>query len=131
MSRTKKAKESRFIFLISGLFVTGVSIYINFDDVINGRFPSAITIMSFALGINQLLMAYLSPHLFPKDERSKMILGKSMFVNYFVIFGTILFLFILTGFSDINWDAQQVLIVLTSILMLTIPTTMVIYSKII
>ncbi|MBG9617628.1 hypothetical protein [Bacillus cereus] len=131
MSRTKKAKESRFIFLISGLFVTGVSIYINFDDVINGRFPSAITTMSFALGINQLLMAYLSPHLFPKDERSKMILGKSMFVNYFVIFGTILFLFILTGFSDINWDAQQVLIVLTSILMLTIPTTMAIYSKII
>ncbi|MES5844485.1 hypothetical protein ACU80C_30465 (plasmid) [Bacillus mycoides] len=131
MSRTKKAKESRFIFLISGLFVTGVSIYINFDDVISGRFPDAITIMSFALGINQLLMAYLSPHLFPKDERSKMILGKSMFVNYFVIFGTILFLFILTGFSDINWDAQQTLIVLTSILMLTIPTTMVIYSKII
>ncbi|MBM6647071.1 hypothetical protein [Bacillus sp. RIT 809] len=131
MSRTKKAKESRFIFLISGLFVTGVSTYINFDDVINGRFPDVITIMSFALGINQLLMAYLSPHLFPKDERSKMILGKSMFVNYFVIFGTILLLFILTGFSDINWDAQQVLIVLTSILMLTIPTTMVIYSKII
>lgn len=129
MSRTKKAKESRFIFLISGLFVTGVSIYINFDDVISGRFPDAI--MSFTLGINQLLMAYLSPHLFPKDERSKMILGKSMFVNYFVIFGTILFLFILTGFSDINWDAQQTLIVLTSILMLTIPTTMVIYSKII
>lgn len=131
MRRTKKAKESRFIFLISGLFVTGVSIYINFDDVISGRFSDAITIMSFALGINQLLMAYLSPHLFPKDERSKMILGKSMFVNYFVIFGTILFLFILTGFSDINWDAQQTLIVLTSILMLTIPTTMVIYSKII
>ncbi|OXB98680.1 MULTISPECIES: hypothetical protein [Bacillus] len=131
MSRTKKAKESRFIFLISGLFVTGVSTYINFDDVINGRFPDVITIMSFALGINQLLMAYLSPHLFPKDERSKMILGKSMFVNYFVIFGTILLLFILTEFSDINWDAQQVLVVLTSILMLTIPTTMVIYSKII
>ncbi|MGA4466848.1 hypothetical protein ACPA2L_30250 [Bacillus bombysepticus] len=131
MNRTKKAKESRFIFLISGLFVTGVSIYITLDDVINGRFPDAIAIMSFALGINQLLMAYLSPHLFPKDERSKMILEKSMFVNYFIIFGTILLLFILTGFSDINWDAQQVLIVLTSILMLTIPTTMVIYSKII
>jgi hypothetical protein len=129
MRRTKKAKENRFVFLISGLFVTGVSIYINFDDVINGRFPDAI--MLLALGINQLLMAYLSPHLFPKDERSKMILGKSMFVNYFVIFGTIILLFIVTGYSDINWNAQQVLIVLISILMLTIPTTMVIYSRII
>lgn len=129
MSRSKKAKENRFMFLISGIFLTGVSIYINLDDVINGRFPDAV--MLFALGINQLLMAYLSPHLFPKDERSKMILAKSMFVNYFVIFGTITLLFILTGFSNYNWDAQQVLIVLASILMLTIPITMVTYSKII
>lgn len=126
---SKKAKENRRIFFISGLFLTSVSIYINLDDVIHNRFPDAG--MLFALGINQLLMAYLSPHLFPKDERAKMILAKSMFVNYFVIFGTIMMLFNVTGFGIVNWDAQQVLIVLASILMLTIPSTMVIYSKII
>lgn len=126
---SKKAKKNRLIYFISGLFVTGVSIYINFDDVVHNRFPDAGLL--FTLGINQLLMAYLSPHLFPKDERTKMIIAKSMFVNYFVIFGTIMILFNVTGFGIVNWDAQQVLIVLASILTLTIPSTMVIYTKII
>ncbi|KYG29579.1 hypothetical protein [Alkalihalobacillus trypoxylicola] len=124
----KKAKESKRLFLISGLIVTIISIYINIDDVIKGHFPNAI--MLLALGMNHLLMAYLSPHLFQRDERSKMILGKSMFANYFVLFGTIAILFLVSGFSHFNWDAQQVLIILTSFLLLSIPTTMVIYSKI-
>ncbi|MEM5594440.1 hypothetical protein AAHH67_26695 [Niallia circulans] len=42
--------------------------------------------MILALGINQLLLAYLSPHIFPKDERAKEIVGKAMTINYFVLF---------------------------------------------
>lgn len=88
--------------------------------------------MILVLGLSNLMMAYLSPHLFPRDERSKDIMGKAMMINYFVLFGTILVLFLLTGsLGPIALDSTQVLIVLFSIMALTIPGTMVVYSKLI
>lgn len=58
-------------------------------------FPEGIMILF--LGTSSLMMAYLSPHLFPKDERSKEIIGKSMSINYFVLFGAMTLLILLTG----------------------------------
>lgn len=127
---SKKSKENRFIYLCVGVLLTILGIYLNFEDIIEGEFPSSIMIL--ALGINQLLLAYLSPHIFPNDERAKEIIGKSMTVNYFVLFITIGILFLSTGsLGFLNFDATQVLIVLFCVLIITIPGTMVIYSKII
>ncbi|WP_237562883.1 hypothetical protein [Bacillus dakarensis] len=126
----RKAKENRIIYLFLGVLLTILGVYLNYEDIINGEFPDAI--MLLALGINQLLLAYLSPHIFPKDERAKEILGKSMIINYFVLFISILFLFLATGsFGFITLDATQVLIVLFCIMVITIPATMVIYAKMI
>jgi hypothetical protein len=78
------------------------------------------------------MLAYLSPNLFPKDERSKEIMGKAMIINYFVLFGTIFILFLLTGtIGSLTLDSTQVLTVVFCIMVLTIPGTMIIYSKLI
>ncbi|KQL58517.1 hypothetical protein AN965_03590 [Alkalicoccobacillus plakortidis] len=127
MEKKRKVKENQLLFFITGLFLTGVAIYIMIDPLLHRQFTMAVALM--ALGMNQLLMVYLSPHLFPKDERAKTIIGKSMVVNYFVLFSSIFLLFFVAGFSEIHWDAQQVLVFLASILLVTIPSTMVFYAR--
>ena len=72
------------------------------------------------------MMAYLAPHLFPKDERSKEIIGKSMTFNYFTLLASITFLMIVVGNT---LSATQVLTVLFCIMTTSIPLTMLIFSK--
>lgn len=123
----KKARENQLIYLFLGLLMIPLSIYTNFHYIIQRTFPEGIT--TLFLGTSSLMMSYLSTHLFPKDERSKEIIGKSMTVNYFVLFGSIFVLFLLTGsFGPLNLTATQVLIVLTCIMITTIPLTMIYFA---
>ena len=127
----KKARENQLTYLFLAVIMIPLSIYINYPYITNDEFPEGI--MTFFLGTSALMMSYLSPHLFPKDERTKEIIGKSMTVNYFILFTSILILFLLTGSLGpiIILSATQVLIVLTCIMCTSIPLTMVIYSKLI
>lgn len=126
----KKARENQLTYLILAIIMIPLSVYINYPYIANGEFPEGI--MTFFLGTSALMMSYLSPHLFPKDERTKEIVGKSMTINYFTLFLSITILIFLTGsLGFINLSATQVLIVLTCIMSTSIPLTMVIYSKLI
>ena len=128
--RLKKARENQIIYFILGIVLVPLSIYSNYPYVMNHEFPEGI--MTLFLGTSSLMMAYLSPHLFPKDERSTDIIGKSMTVNYFVLFGTITILFLLTGsLGPLVLTASQVLIVLVCIMITAIPLTMIVYTKLI
>jgi len=126
----KKARESQLTYLFLAVIMIPLSIYINYPYIADGDFPEGI--MTFFLGTSALMMSYLSPHLFPKDERTKEIIGRSMTVNYFILFGSILTLFLLVGsLGTITLSATQVLLVLFCIMITAIPLTMVIYSKLI
>ena len=126
----KKARESQLTYLFLAVIMIPLSIYINYPYIANGDFPEGI--MTFFLGTSALMMSYLSPHLFPKDERTKEIIGRSMTVNYFILFGSIFTLFLLVGsLGTITLSATQVLLVLFCIMITAIPLTMVIYSKLI
>lgn len=126
----KKARENQLSYLFLGIIMIPLSIYINYPYIANGDFPEGI--MIFFLGTSALMMSYLSPHLFPRDERTKEIIGKSMTANYFVLFGAFLILFLLTGsLGPLVLSATQVLLVLFCIMITAIPLTMIIYSKLI
>ncbi|TDQ37720.1 hypothetical protein [Aureibacillus halotolerans] len=130
MIGTKNSKQIRVAYLIVGTALIGVSIYINYPDLSRGEFPDAL--MQLALGINMLMLAYLSPHLFPRDERSKAIIGKSMIINHFVLFASIAFLYLLTGpLGPVTLSSTQVLVVLFCVMALTIPGAMIVYTKLI
>lgn len=126
----KKARENQLTYLFLAIIMIPLSIYINYPYIANGEFPEGI--MTFFLGTSALMMSYLSPHLFPKDERTKEIIGRSMTVNYFILFGSILILFLLTGsLGPITLSATQVLLVLFCIMITSIPLSMIIYSKLV
>ncbi|MGM9968165.1 MAG: hypothetical protein ACI383_11815 [Rummeliibacillus sp.] len=124
----KKARENQFTYLFLGVLMVPLGIYINYNDIIQRTFPEGM--MTLFLGTSSLMMAYLSTHLFPRDERSKEIIGKSMTVNYFILFGSILALFLLTGsLGPLNLTSSQVLIVLTCTMITTIPLTMIYFAR--
>lgn len=124
----KKVRENQLTYLFLAIIMIPIGIYLNYSSIIKGQFPESI--MLFFLGTSALMMAYLSPHLFPKDERAKAIIGKSMSANYFVLFAAFLLLFFLTGsLGPLAFSATEVLIVLFCIMITAIPLTMVIYSK--
>lgn len=126
----KKARENQLTYLFLAIIMIPLSIYINYPYIANGAFPEGI--MTFFLGTSALMMSYLSPHLFPRDERTKEIIGRSMTVNYFILFGSILILFLLTGsLGPLVLSATQVLLVLFCIMVTSIPLTMIIYAKLI
>jgi hypothetical protein len=122
----KKARENQLTYLFLAIITIPMSIYINYSDIVNGQFSERL--MLFFIGTSALMMSYLSPHLFPKDERTKEIIGKSMTANYFTLFAAITFLFIIVGNT---LSATQVLTILFCIMVTSIPLTMVIYSKLI
>ncbi|MBD7938679.1 MULTISPECIES: hypothetical protein [Cytobacillus] len=127
-----KAKENRYMYLSLGVLLTIIGIYCSYGDLARGEFVDSVMIL--ALGVSQLFFAYLSPHIFPRDERAKAIIGKAMTANYFILFVALLILFILTGQGSLGiWQlsASQVLIVLFSIMVIAIPATMVVYSRMI
>ncbi|WP_342573920.1 hypothetical protein MHH37_16885 [Solibacillus sp. FSL K6-1781] len=126
----KKARENQLSYLFLAIIMIPLSIYINYPYVANGDFPEGI--MIFFLGTSALMMSYLSPHLYPKDERTKEIIGKSMTANYFTLFATITILFLIVGALEPNTlSATHVLTILFCIMTTSIPLTMVIYSKLI
>lgn len=126
----KKARENQLTYLFLAIIMIPLGIYLNYSHLANGNFPEPM--MIFFIGTSALMMSYLSPHLFPKDERTKEIVGKSMTINYFTLFGAIIILFLTTGsLGFIVLSAEQVLIVLSCIMMTAIPLTMMIYSKLI
>lgn len=124
----KKSRENQITYLFLGIVMVPLSIYINYPYLMHNTFPEGI--MTLFLGTSSLMMAYLSPHLFPKDERSKEIIGKSMSINYFVLFGAMTLLILLTGsLGPFVLTANQVLIVLFCIMVTTIPLTMIVYAN--
>lgn len=126
----KKARQNQFSYLFLAIIFIPLGIYLNLPYVVKGEFPEAIMILF--LGTSALMMSYLSPHIFPRDERAKEIIGRSMTINYYVLFASFFVLFLLVGsFGPITISATHVLIVLFCIMITSIPLTMVVYSKII
>ncbi|KOO48936.1 hypothetical protein [Viridibacillus arvi] len=122
----KKARENQITYLFLGIVMVPLSIYINYPYIMQLTFPKGI--MTLFLGTSSLMMAYLSPHLFPRDERSKEIIGKSMSINYFVLFSSMTLLILLTGsLGPFVLTSTQVLVVLFCIMITTIPLTMIVY----
>lgn len=122
----KKARENQLGFLFLAIIAIPIGIYLIYSEIIKGEFSEYIIL--FFLGTSALMMSYLSPHLYPKDERTKEIIGKSMTANYFTLFAAITALIVIVGNT---LSATQVLTILFCIIVTSIPLAMVIYSKLI
>ena len=122
----KQARINQLGYLFLAIIMIPMGIYLNYSDIVNGQFSEKI--ICFFLGTSALMISYLSPHLFPKDERTKEIIGKSMTANYFTLFAAITTLIIIVGNT---LSATQVLTILFCTMVTSIPLSMIIYSKLI
>ena len=113
-----EAEKNQISLLSSGIFGTGIGIYFNYGDILNGEFPKNIIFL--AVGLHLLLLAYLSPHIYPRGRRFKKIFEKAMSVNYFILFGTLTILILLTSsLGPLVLTSNQALTILFCIMALT------------
>lgn len=121
------SRNSRIAYLFSGIVCTVIGIYINIPAIASNYFSESYILL--AIGIGQIMLAYVAPHIFPNDERSEKIVGRAMFINYFVLFIMLFVLYSLIS-SDI-WilSGVQLLIIIFSVMVVSIPATMIIYTK--
>ncbi|KMY30786.1 hypothetical protein ACZ11_14210 [Lysinibacillus xylanilyticus] len=121
------SRNSRIAYLFSGIVCTVIGIYINIPAITSNYFSESYILL--AIGIGQIMLAYLAPHIFPNDERSEKIVGRAMYINYFVLFIMLFVLYSLIS-SDI-WilSGVQLLIIIFSVMVVSIPATMIIYTK--
>lgn len=125
MKKKNETKRNRKIYLITGIAILLISIYVNSGYLIRGEFPEGILL--FAAGISQLCLFYLAPHIFPKDERVKKIREKAMNVNYVFILVIIIAMIVIV--SQIQLSAFHALIILGSFYLVTAPFIMIFYAK--
>lgn len=126
----KKTTENRLVYGCLAVIFIPMSIYINYDEILNGEFPNAI--MLLFLGIAAAMMSYVSPYIYEKSERTRYIVRKSVTANYFILFVAFLTLFTLTSSLSpftLLLNVTEVLVILCCTMMTTIPLTLIIYTK--
>lgn len=125
MNKRNEVKRNQLIYLVTGVVFLIFGIYLNIGYFNRGEFPDAILFL--VLAINQLAWAYLTPHIFPKDERSKAIRQKAMEVNYFIVLFVIIALLYISGQVDLS--AYQALTILGSFYLLSAVFSMIYFAK--
>jgi hypothetical protein len=122
--------KSKRSYLIIGLAVLCISLFIVMDAVMtDSKIPVAV-ILSFTFAFMNLSLSYLSSDFQKKDERMRLIKEKGMYYSYFAIMSYFLIFILLVGFGGISISVMTVLILLASLTVLTVSLSMVILSKI-
>lgn len=125
MKKRNQANRNQLIYLISGIAFLLFSIYLNWGYLNRGDFPDALLFV--AVGISQLGLAYLAPHIFPKDERARTIREKAMNVNYFIMLIVIIVMIVVSGQADLT--AFQALTIVGSLYLLSAVFSMIFFAK--
>ncbi|TWT05574.1 hypothetical protein FQV26_14190 [Planococcus sp. CPCC 101016] len=125
MKKNTEVKRNRLIYLVTGVALLIFGIYLNIGYLNRGEFPHAIIFI--ALAINQLAWAYVAPHIFPKDERSKTIREKAMTINYYMVLIVIIVLLYVS--EQMNLTAYQALTIVGCFSLLSTAFAMIFFSK--
>lgn len=125
MKEKNKVKKNQKVYLVTGIVMLLMSVYINIGYLMKGDFPEGILL--FAAGINQICLAYLAPHIFPKDERAKQIREKAMSTNYVFMLVIIIIMVLLVG--QIQLSAFHALNILGTFYLVSPTFIMIFYAN--
>lgn len=85
--------------------------------------------MSFAMSVMAFCNAYLYPEFKAKDERSKIIRERGMFYSYFILIGYLAIFMTLFQLTSLDLGGDQMVYLLTALLIVTVFTSFVVVSK--
>lgn len=122
--------SSRLFYLIAGILFSIMSGFTFFVGIMAKSAPAPMSYMTLAMAVMSFCLAYLYPQFKQKDERMRLIRQKGMFASfvamtiYLIVFniGIQLDFFILT--------ANELIQILTVLMISTVFISFVVYSKI-
>ncbi|GEK35636.1 hypothetical protein [Kurthia sibirica] len=121
----KKVYQNQLNYLFLALIMIPMGSYSSYSSLASGEFPQGMTIVF--LGVSALMMSYLSPHLFPRDERAEKLIGKAMTYNFYAIALVIILLLMLDLLlENVEVTKMQFIAVLISVMSIT-PTTVMVF----
>ncbi|KGX84051.1 hypothetical protein [Pontibacillus litoralis] len=119
-----KSKQFNIIavfFLVVSLFFLAITLYTD-GAVINWFFVTfALSILSFTLG-------YVNPRI-GNDERSKVIRNKSIYSTFFFVIGYLIIAFGLKTWLAKQVDTQLIFAIVTSLTVITLSISLIIFEK--
>lgn len=122
-------KKYKIIYLILGIIFLINALVFNMDFFVKGLFPKNIIL--FALSIMSFCLFNISEHLVLKDERSKKIKERSVYISYFWSSAFLIVLLVaLNPYSPlISINAGDLVMLIISIHISIIFITLTLYSK--
>lgn len=122
--------NSRGLFIVFGILFSIMSAFTIFVGIMAKSAPAPMAYTTLAMAVMSFCLAYLYPQFKQKDERMKLIRQKGMFASFFAM---LIYLIIFnTGiqFGFIVLTANQLINILTTLLISTVFISFVVYSKI-
>lgn len=123
-------RNNRILFLILGLFFIAIGGLLLVTNLVADEPFNTSFLLMFALAVMCFCLSYLSPHFLQKDERMKLIREKGMF---FSVIALIVYLIIFNLGLQIEFfilAANELLHILTALIICTIFISFVVYSRI-
>jgi hypothetical protein len=121
---------SRKAFFIFGIFFLCMSGFMIFVGIMANSEPPSGSYMLLALAVMSFSLSYLYPQFKQKDERMKLIRQKGMFASFFAMMLYLIFFNIGLQFDFFILTANELIHILSTLLICTVFLSFVVYSKI-
>ncbi|WP_080848334.1 permease [Cytobacillus gottheilii] len=121
--------ESRKTYFVMGIFFTIIGGFVGFAGIMADSAPISITYILLAMAYMSFCLSYLFPQFKENDERVKLIKQKGMFASFLAI---MLYLILFQFSLQLGWlevSALQMLHILATLMICTVFSSFVIYSK--
>lgn len=121
--------ESRKSFFVLGIMFTVMGGFLGVIGIMDHSAPISVTYILLAMAFMSFCLSYLYPQFKDNDERVKLIKQKGMFASFIALI--LYFILFQTGLQLgwLNVSALEVLQILSALMICTVFSSFVIYSK--
>ncbi len=121
---------SRITFFILGVFFLAMSGFMIFVGIMADSVPPSGSYMVLAMAVMSFCLSYLYPQFKQKDERMKLIRQKGMFASFFAMMVYLIIFNVGLQFDYFKLTANEVIHLLSTLIICTVFISFVVYSKI-
>ncbi|MFB6466777.1 permease [Cytobacillus sp. Hz8] len=122
--------NSRVLFIVFGILFSVMSAFTIFVGIMAKSAPAPMAYMTLAMAVMSFCLAYLYPQFKQKDERMRLIRQKGMFASFVAMMIYLIILNIGIQLDFFILTANELIQILTVLMISTLFISFVVYSKI-
>lgn len=122
--------NSRVLFIVFGILFSVMSAFTILIGIMAKSAPAPMAYMTFAMAVMSFCLAYLYPQFKQKDERMRLIRQKGMFASFVAMMIYLIILNIGIQLDFFILTANELIQILTVLMISTLFISFVVYSKI-